>query len=276
MTQQTDADSMMSEIDNFENEIQTRREREQERHERKMEEISETESEWAEEIREEAGIDALISEWEAILDAREDVRTLERTLKKLPKRALNQIHSGGFNEEITVRDGNVRKYNRKKRANIDAERLVSTYRRNTVDKLIDAKLTGVDATSFKLAFDRLKEAEEFGKKSWTRELDVEDDEFRDETELKVYIRKGKSYKHENQYISLSRGFSSGDRFEPTTENPEYLKVLVHYRGELLTTLQDIRTDVENLRDTYKTTFMQAKRDLPVEVDVEVDLSDDEE
>lgn len=268
MEQKSQTDEVVEEIESVDEEYSTRLDREKSRHESKMSDIKEARETHMQDLQEQAGLDELAEQWEEIKETRDEVVDLEKSLSRFVKKSLNELHSGGFQEKITVKNGGVHKYGKKKRSSISAERLVSTYKRGTVDELIDHHLSGVEATQFKLAFDRIKEVEQFSSKGWgeTTEVDIGNDDV--PMELKVYFKKTKYSRHGTEYIRNSQNrYSSSDNIVPTTTNAEKMKFLIQHKNEVTELVDAVEERVNALRDTYEETLEAAQNDIPVDVDL---------
>lgn len=255
-------------IANLDEEAQNLRQKQKERHEREKEELEGKIEDRIVDVRVDAGVDELAERWTEMVELRNEVLDVEKTVKQWVDRAINEMHSGGFQDEITVRDGHVYKYNRQKNARISVDRLLG-FKRTVVDDLIDRKFSGSDARAFKLALDKIAETEMFGSKSWKTEREIDHEQY---DTIRCYVKSSKySRRGGTAWVGFYResGVGVNDRFYPDKVDIDNTKATIEWQDEAEALVEDMTVKLTEYRDDLVEALNEAQQFAPVDPDVDV-------
>lgn len=252
-------------IEDVREEVETRREREKERHQQKLADINEFEAERMDELAQRAGLDELTLVHEEITNLRDEILGQRREIKRYVGQAVNTLlPQGGYEKTITLKDGWVYRYGKKRNPSLPFTQVVEFKRRygRALEALVEGALSDVEANAVKLAFSRLAEDNPYDTETWSRTVEVDHSKW---NEIKLRYKKAEYDRNRTEYVKFNTGSTySSESMAPDTRDPEDLAVLAAYSDEVLAMAEDIRAQLAAEKNRNTDTFEQLKQDLPVD------------
>lgn len=276
-----DQPEIVESVDSVVEEIETRREREEERHERKMNEIEEREEEMLESLFEEADLPGIEERHTELIEQAKEVKSIRANVRDRIFEVVSEHLSGGYPDVggykggITVKNGRVHKYNKRKNSKVGFNGLVDGGYRDALEEALQQDAPDV-ADEIIHALDTIRRLSDALRPSWSSEKTIEpvtwvdtsryrDEEHEFDTLSVRYSSKWSQYDGYG-YIKLSadesRHSRSKQKLDPTDRDPKTIKLLGQARDELPPLLDDAERKIMDTRETWVKIRQRVNEDLP--------------
>lgn len=237
-------------------EIAKLREREQERHAEKMEQINEEEEQVMDSVHKEAGLDRVESLNDEIVEKKNEVLGVRKDIRSLVNEAISSRLSGGYEKTVTVKNGSVHKYKKRRGSHISPQNYCCNDYRGHRDLLVRAlEQEGYDSRvvgAIKHVMEMVDEESHLlsGGFIAKSEVSIQNPNKEEQVFDKMVLRCRATSRidESDSYVKLEDedgyGYKSRQVIDLSTRNPEEMAILHEGEDEVLTSLWEMQEDIE--------------------------------